>query len=231
MVKDYSFIYYIHTWRLNFSLQFFSLMNWKEHSYFSVYEKPSRGFNKWNRVEEQKKQFFLKIYANGQGLPSPPDVLVHEDDDSFGFGGNVHTILYNSAGEVSRNCSCQEVSSRWPPITVKKEWNNDALSMCFLPGKSHSYTATWLRSPSEPPLSSIPCTPVTCFLVQLALQSYASSDTLSLSHPKSRIPVSHAERPSLIHHNCLLNLYLSLVVVRQPYVIVAWNNFLNANIC
>ncbi|CAJ0933780.1 unnamed protein product, partial [Mesorhabditis belari] len=41
----------------------------------------------------------VKILAKNQGMANGIDVLVHQDEDSFGTGSNVHTILFNLAGE------------------------------------------------------------------------------------------------------------------------------------
>ncbi|GMT36943.1 hypothetical protein PFISCL1PPCAC_28240, partial [Pristionchus fissidentatus] len=41
----------------------------------------------------------VKVFAHGAGISSPPDSLVIESEDSWGIGHNVHTILFNSAGE------------------------------------------------------------------------------------------------------------------------------------
>uniref|UniRef100_A0A0N5AIC8 Intermediate filament tail domain protein n=1 Tax=Syphacia muris TaxID=451379 RepID=A0A0N5AIC8_9BILA len=41
----------------------------------------------------------VKIFARNQGVASPPDQLVHDADDSFGVGTNVHTVLYSRDGE------------------------------------------------------------------------------------------------------------------------------------
>ena len=46
--------------------------------------------------------FVLQISARGTGgVNSPPDHLIFEDEESFGVGSNVQTILYNKSGEVS----------------------------------------------------------------------------------------------------------------------------------
>lgn len=42
----------------------------------------------------------VKIWARNQGVLSPPDQLIFNDEDSFGVGNNVQTILYNTQGEV-----------------------------------------------------------------------------------------------------------------------------------
>jgi intermediate filament protein if len=42
----------------------------------------------------------VRIWARNQGIVSPPDQLVFVDEDSFGVGNNVQTILYNREGEV-----------------------------------------------------------------------------------------------------------------------------------
>ncbi|KAM3727451.1 Intermediate filament protein [Dirofilaria immitis] len=41
----------------------------------------------------------VKIVARGHGISSPPDQLVFDGEDSFGYGSNVHTILYSRDGE------------------------------------------------------------------------------------------------------------------------------------
>uniref|UniRef100_A0A8R1DH11 Uncharacterized protein n=1 Tax=Caenorhabditis japonica TaxID=281687 RepID=A0A8R1DH11_CAEJA len=41
----------------------------------------------------------VKIFARGQGIANPPDVLLFDADDTFGVGANVQTILYNNKGE------------------------------------------------------------------------------------------------------------------------------------
>ncbi|GMT36834.1 hypothetical protein PFISCL1PPCAC_28131 [Pristionchus fissidentatus] len=41
----------------------------------------------------------VKIFARGAGEASPPEVLVMENDDTFGVGDNVNTLLYNKEGE------------------------------------------------------------------------------------------------------------------------------------
>ncbi|GMT06380.1 hypothetical protein PENTCL1PPCAC_28554, partial [Pristionchus entomophagus] len=46
-----------------------------------------------------KQSAKVKIFARGAGVASPPDVLVMENDDTFGVGANVNTLLYNKEGE------------------------------------------------------------------------------------------------------------------------------------
>ncbi|CAJ0583969.1 unnamed protein product, partial [Mesorhabditis spiculigera] len=46
-----------------------------------------------------RPQKTVKIFARSHGLGNGSDTLVHDGDDSFGTGSNVHTILYNLAGE------------------------------------------------------------------------------------------------------------------------------------
>ena len=42
----------------------------------------------------------VKIWARGQGgTHSPPDSLVFDQEDNWGLGHNVQTILYNKDGE------------------------------------------------------------------------------------------------------------------------------------
>lgn len=41
------------------------------------------------------------MFAKNQGVNSPPDQLVFQEEDSFGVGNSVQTILYNKEGEVS----------------------------------------------------------------------------------------------------------------------------------
>lgn len=43
----------------------------------------------------------VKVWARNQGVLSPPDQLINNNDDSFGVGNNVQTILYNTQGEVT----------------------------------------------------------------------------------------------------------------------------------
>ncbi|VDK79635.1 unnamed protein product, partial [Onchocerca ochengi] len=41
----------------------------------------------------------VKIVARGHGISSPPEQLIFDGEDSFGYGSNVHTILYSRDGE------------------------------------------------------------------------------------------------------------------------------------
>ncbi|GMR61623.1 hypothetical protein PMAYCL1PPCAC_31818, partial [Pristionchus mayeri] len=41
----------------------------------------------------------VKVFAHGHGVNSPPESLVIDSEDSWGTGHNVHTILFNAAGE------------------------------------------------------------------------------------------------------------------------------------
>eukprot|EP00080_Pristionchus_pacificus_P024452 PDM84472.1 ifa-1 [Pristionchus pacificus] len=41
----------------------------------------------------------VKVFAHGHGINSPPETLVIDSEDSWGTGHNVHTILFNAAGE------------------------------------------------------------------------------------------------------------------------------------
>jgi len=47
-----------------------------------------------------KEKKTVKIFARGQGgKHAPPDELIMENDDSWGVGSNVQTLLYNKEGE------------------------------------------------------------------------------------------------------------------------------------
>ncbi|KAL3990410.1 Intermediate filament protein ifb-1 [Acanthocheilonema viteae] len=41
----------------------------------------------------------VKIVARGHGISSPPEQLIFDGEDSFGYGSNVHTTLYSRDGE------------------------------------------------------------------------------------------------------------------------------------
>ncbi|CAG9532921.1 unnamed protein product [Cercopithifilaria johnstoni] len=41
----------------------------------------------------------VKIVARGHGISSPPEQLIFDGEDSFGYGSNVRTILYSRDGE------------------------------------------------------------------------------------------------------------------------------------
>jgi len=41
----------------------------------------------------------VRVWARNQGVLSPPDQLIFNDEESFGVGNNVQTILYNAQGE------------------------------------------------------------------------------------------------------------------------------------
>lgn len=45
----------------------------------------------------------FQIWARNQGPHNPPDELVFDREESFGVGHNVHTVLYNTKGEVRVN--------------------------------------------------------------------------------------------------------------------------------
>jgi hypothetical protein len=51
----------------------------------------------------------VKVWARNQGVLSPPDQLIFNDEDSFGVGHNVQTILYNTQGEVSSQILVEEI--------------------------------------------------------------------------------------------------------------------------
>ncbi|MCP9265027.1 Intermediate filament tail domain protein [Dirofilaria immitis] len=56
---------------------------------------------KLKRKIDGKKEiiYTFLIVARGHGISSPPDQLVFDGEDSFGYGSNVHTILYSRDGE------------------------------------------------------------------------------------------------------------------------------------
>lgn len=45
----------------------------------------------------------VRVWARNQGVLSPPEQLIFNDEDSFGVGNNVQTILYNTQGEVKES--------------------------------------------------------------------------------------------------------------------------------